>query len=122
MYFVLHKEFSRSKCENRQVRQIIHEVPRPFAFFPLGYVCHHHLHGGYLLADLPFFLRTKIMFPLKLRHPCPKYGTVARAAISCFLGPNMMARQTRLLPPNLFVLTAILCGGGQMCLSHCKEL
>lgn len=109
-----HKEFLGYKLKNGQLRQIIHEVHMPFAFFPLGYICHHHLHGRYLLVDLPLCLRTKIMFPFKLTHPCPKYCIVAQTAISCFLGPNTMTRQTRLQSPIL-LLCAILCGG-QICL------
>lgn len=54
--------------KNGQVRQIIPEVYRPFTVPPLGYICHHPLHGGHLLADLPFYLRTKIMFPFQLNH------------------------------------------------------
>lgn len=112
--FVLHKEFLGYKFKNGQLRQIIHEVHRPFASFPLGYICHRHLHGRYLLADLPFCLRTRIMFPFQLSHPCPKYCIVAQTDICCFLGPNTMMRQTRLRSPNL-LLCAILCGG-QTCL------
>lgn len=52
--FVLHKEFLGYKFKNGQLRQIIHEVHMPFAFFPLGYICHRHLHGRYCLQICPF--------------------------------------------------------------------
>ena len=92
-----------------------------FAFSPLGYICYHHLQGGYLLADLPFYRSMKIMFLFKLSRPRPERCRVARAAISCFLGPNAMTGRTRLWSPHLRVLATIL-GGGQMCLLYCREL
>lgn len=92
-----------------------------FAFSPLGYICYHHLQGGYLLADLSFYRSMKIMFLFKLSLPRPERCRVARAAISCFLGPNAMTGRTRLWSPHLRVLATIL-GGGQMCLLYCREL
>lgn len=118
--FVLHKQFSRSKSKNGQLRPIIHELK-----------CHLHFSlqdtfviitykESICLQICPFTSEWKIMFLFKLSHPCPKYCRVARSAISCFLGPSMMTRQTRLWSLHLFALTAILCGG-QMCLSYCRE-
>lgn len=92
-----------------------------FAFFPLGYICSHCLHKKCLLADLPFYFRTKIMFQFKLSHPCPKCCIMAQSAISCLLWPTTMTGQNRLRLLNLFAPSAILCGG-QMNLLYCEEL
>lgn len=117
--FVLHKQFSRSKSKNGQLRPIIQE--------PECYL-HVSLQDTFVIITsresiclqiCPFTSERKIMFLFKLSHPCPKYCRVARTAISCFLGPSMMTKQTRLWSLRLFAITAILCGG-QMCLSCCR--
>lgn len=94
--FVLHKQFSRSKSKNGQLRPIIHELK-----------CHLHFslqdtfviityRESICLQICPFTSEQKIMFLFKLSHPRPKYCRVARTAISRFLGPSLMIRQTRL--------------------------
>lgn len=117
---VLHKQFSRSQSKNGQLRPIIHEL-KYHLHFPLGdtFVIITY-RESICLQICPFTSEWEIMFLFKLSHPCPKYYRVARTAMSCFLGPSMMTRQTRLWSLNLFALTAILCGG-QMCLSYCRE-
>lgn len=116
---VLHKQFSRSQSKNGQLRPIIHEL-KYHLHFPLGDTFVITYRESICLQICPFTSEWEIMFLFKLSHPCPKYYRVARTAMSCFLGPSMMTRQTRPWSLNLFALTAILCGG-QMCLSYCRE-
>lgn len=99
--FVLHKQFSRSKSKNGQLRPIIHEL-KCHLHFPLRdtFVIITY-RESICLQICPFASERKIMFLFKLSHPCPKYCRVARTAISCFLWAQHDDKADAILPTSL---------------------